>query len=75
MSALRPTQRPQPQVTPGSLARVRADAPSRFRGRTGLVLGVEHGVAILRFGPSRGYEFAVGDLVPIVNVSARGRQR
>ncbi len=64
-----------PQVTAGGLARVRPNVASPYAGRSGLVLGVEAGAALLRFGSSRAFAFSLDDLYPVVNVSIRGRQR
>lgn len=62
-----------PQVVAGSLARVRADAPSKFRGRTGLVVAVQGATAVLRFGAVRTHVFAISDLDPVI-AFATGRQ-
>ena len=53
-------------IVPGALARVRASAASRFAGRSGLVVSVQGGVAVVRFGPGRGFTFPLADLYPVV---------
>ena len=58
------------EIVPGSLARVRADAQSRFAGRSGLVVAVDAGVATIRFGGARGHSFALADLQPVASFTA-----
>lgn len=59
----------------GDAVHARRTHPSRFAGRSGLVVLATADVIFVRFGPSRAHRFEPADLVPVMSAipSAAGR--
>ena len=61
---------PAAVIVPGALVRVRPDADSRFAARSGLVVAVDAGAALVRFAGVRTYAFAAADLQSVASFTA-----